>query len=84
MLDSKPNTQLKILGIFFFLTFLVRAILSFYEQNPQVILWFCVTVLLLFSIGLYFNNLLIIYGGVLHRNDLDPSGEHIYSHSRSP
>tara|TARA_Y100000034_G_C6772007_1_gene344432 strand:- start:131 stop:838 length:708 start_codon:yes stop_codon:yes gene_type:complete len=65
MLDSKPNTQLKILGIFFLLLFLFKLIQNIYANAPRTSLWFCTTFLLIIFIGLYFNNLLILSSSIV-------------------
>jgi len=60
LLKGTNNIHFKLLALFFFTIAIFHFSLSIYEGTLIAFLWFCVTVLILFAIGLYYKNILIL------------------------
>ena len=59
-MKKSDKTFLRMLSLFFGLMALGNIIVAFYNGNLTNLLWFCNTVLIIFAIGLYYRNLMIL------------------------
>ena len=60
LLSGTEDKHFKYLGIGFILFYFLVFILNIYEGSSQLSLWFCITIVLIFGIGLYYKNLLLL------------------------